>query len=50
MMTVCQEPEHTEKARPDLVSEEMRGKLMFIDQNYDSPERKVTVPKGLGEW
>ena len=50
VMTVCQEPEHTEKARPDIVPEEMRKKLMFIDQNYDSPERKVTVPEGLGEW
>ena len=50
VMVVCQEPEHTEKARPDLVSDEQRQKLMFIDQNYDSPERIVTTPEGLGEW
>ncbi len=50
VMTVCQEPEHTEKARPDLVSDELRKKLMFIDQNFDSPERVVTEPEGLMEW
>ena len=50
VVTVCQELEHTEKAHPEIVPEEVRKKLMFVNQNYDSPERIVTTPEGIGEW
>jgi len=46
-MTVCQEPSHTEKSFKEMVSEEERGRLVFIDQGYDSKEAIVEQPRAL---
>ena len=51
MVTVEQSPEHTEKSHQDMVSDEERDKLLFIDQNYDSPERILKLAKKMErEW
>jgi len=51
MVTVGQEPTHTEKSLQELVSEEEREKLLFIDQGYDSDERILTLPPAMRrEW
>jgi len=51
IVTVMQEPVHTEKSHPELISEEENEKMMYIDQGYDSDERVITRPKGIGrEW
>lgn len=50
VVTICQEETHTEKPRPDLISEEAAKHMMFINQGYDSPERKIIVPEGFEEW
>jgi hypothetical protein len=50
-VTVMQEDLHTEKSHPELTPVEMKDKMMYIDQNYDSPERKMTLPKAVKkEW
>jgi hypothetical protein len=51
VVTVEQSTKHNEKSFPELVTEEERKKLLFIDQGYDSPERVVKVPWKMGrEW
>ncbi len=51
IMTVMQEPIHTEKAHPELCTPEENKKMMYIDQGYDSPERIITTPEGISkEW
>jgi hypothetical protein len=51
IVTVGQELKHTEKSFQELVSEEDKKKLLFIDQGYDSAERKVHIPWKMGrEW
>jgi hypothetical protein len=45
---INQSPKHTEKAMIDMVPEEERDKMMFTDVGYDSPERRVRWPKGIG--
>lgn len=46
---VNQSPRHTEKALVELVPDpKEREKMMFTDIGYDSWERKITWPKGLG--
>jgi hypothetical protein len=51
IVTVEQATRHNEKSFPELVSEEEREKLLFIDQGYDSEERIVKVPWKMGrEW
>lgn len=48
IMTVMQEEEHTEKPHPELCTEEENNtKMMYIYQGYDSPERKIVLPKGV---
>ena len=46
-MTVCQEPTHTEKSFKEMVSEEERARLLFVDQGYDSEEGIVELPRGI---
>jgi len=51
MVTVGQEPEHTEKSFQELVSEEERENLLFIDQGYDSEERIIKLARKMKrEW
>ncbi len=46
---INQSPKHTEKALVDLVPDPgEREKMMFNDVGYDSWERKIIWPKGLG--
>lgn len=47
LFTVNQSGTHTEKSFPDLVPEEIRECLMYIDQGYDSPERITHWPAGI---
>ncbi|MBN1190627.1 MAG: hypothetical protein JXA46_12810 [Dehalococcoidales bacterium] len=47
LMQVNQEPKHTEKSYPQIVSPEEREHMMFLDEGYDSLEKKVRMPKGL---
>lgn len=51
VVTVGQELKHTEKSYQDLVSNEERDNLLFIDQGYDSPERIIKLAKKMArEW
>jgi hypothetical protein len=51
VVTVEQSEDHAEKSRPELVPEEDRKKYMYIDQNYDSEERVVTLAEKMEkEW
>jgi hypothetical protein len=45
---INQSKKHTEKAMIDMVPEKDRDKMMFTDVGYDSPERRVRWPKGVG--
>ena len=44
-ITVCQEPTHTEKSFKEMVPEEERGKLLFVDQGYDGKEAVIVQPQ-----
>jgi hypothetical protein len=46
-VTVCQEPNHTEKSYKEMVPEEQRKNLLFVDQGYDSPEAIIQPPAAL---
>jgi hypothetical protein len=51
MVTVEQSPTHTEKSCQELVSDEERDNLLFIDQGYDSEERVIKLAKKMKrEW
>lgn len=51
MVTVEQCPTHTEKSFQDMVSDEERDNLLFIDQNYVSEERVIKLAKKMKrEW
>ena len=46
---INQSPRHTQKGLIELVPDlKDRDKMMFIDVGYDSPERRIRWPKGLG--
>jgi len=38
---------HTEKSHPELVPEEIRKRLMYVDQGYESLERIMHWPQGV---
>jgi hypothetical protein len=46
-ITVCQEPVHTEKSFKEMVPEEQRGNLLFVDQGYNGDEAIIKPPKVL---
>jgi hypothetical protein len=49
LIEINQSPQHTEKSLGELIPEQTeRDKMMLIDQGYDSPERHIQWPKGLG--
>ena len=51
MVTVEQSPTHTEKSHQHLVTDEVRDRLLFIDQGYDSDERVIKLAKKMEqEW
>ncbi|HUT68023.1 MAG TPA: hypothetical protein VMW86_05700 [Dehalococcoidales bacterium] len=51
IVTVGQETRHTEKSYQELVSDEERDNLLFIDQGYDSEERVIKLAKKMKrEW
>jgi hypothetical protein len=46
---INQSPKHTQKGLRELVPDQQdRDKMMFIDAGYDSPERRIEWPKGIG--
>jgi hypothetical protein len=46
---INQSPKHTEKGLVEMVPDQkQRDRMMFYDAGYDSPERKITWPKGMG--
>jgi hypothetical protein len=46
---INQSPKHTQKGLREFVPDQKdRDKMMFIDQGYDSPERRIQWPKGIG--
>ncbi len=46
-----QSPTHTEKSYQELVSDQERDNLLFIDQGYDSEERVLKLAKKMKrEW
>ncbi len=46
---INQSPKHTERGLVEMVPDQkMRDRMMFYDAGYDSPERKITWPKGMG--
>ena len=46
LFAVNQNGTHTEKSLPELVPEEIRDRLLRIDQGYDSPEKIIRRPAG----
>lgn len=46
---INQSPRHTEKAMIDMVPEADRDKMMFTNVGYDSAEKVVRWPKGVGQ-
>lgn len=51
MVTVEQSPTHTEKSFKEMVTQEERDNLLFIDQGYDSAERVLHLAKKMKrEW
>jgi hypothetical protein len=48
IVEINQNGEHTEKSYPELVPEEIRKRLMYVDQNYISKERQMHWPEGIG--
>jgi hypothetical protein len=51
VVTVEQAEDHAEKSHPELVPEKDRQKYMYIDENYDSPERVVKLAEKMRkEW
>ena len=47
LFTINQSGKHTEKSFPELVPQEIRERLMYIDQGYDSPEKITHWPAGV---
>jgi hypothetical protein len=45
---INQSATHTEKALRELVPPQMRKEMMFVDQGYESDERVVQWPAGIG--
>ena len=46
---INQSPRHTQKGLRELVTDKKeRDKMMFIDAGYDSPERRIEWPRGIG--
>ena len=49
LFAINQSATHTEKALRELVPEELRKGMMFIDQGYESDERVIQRPEGIGQ-